>query len=84
MACAAVAELEMHTRTPTSDDYQQVEDLGARVANALVGDAGVMAGLGSVPLGRWHGPARDCGSSRCGRSTRSEKARSAINLWLRK
>ena len=39
--------------------------LSARTASALVGDAGVMAGLGSVPLGRWHDPGRDGWSGRC-------------------
>ena len=51
----------------------------ALMVSALVGDAGVMGGLASVPLGRCHGPARDCRSTQCARSTRSEKARSAIN-----
>ena len=76
-------KLQARWRRTTTDVKQQVK-VGARAgATAPVSGAHVMAGLGSVPVGRWQGPGRDCWSRRCGRSGEAREARSGINLWSR-
>ena len=56
---------------------------GARSTIALADDAEVVAGPGSVPLGRWHSPDGHARSGRCGRSGEAREEREAINLSLR-
>ena len=68
--------------TASTTDVKQQVKVGARAGGtAPVSGAHVMAGLGSVPVGRWQGPGRDCWSRRCGRSGEAREARFGINLW---
>mgnify|MGYP006894001960 CR=1 FL=1 len=65
-------------KSVVTDDTSRSRLSGAHVAAALVRDAGVTAGLGTVPLGRCHRPDRRPQSDGCGR----RQGRIGINLSL--